>query len=70
MPGVSLHAGYDFLYWASVARAGDQLDNAVDTRQMPSSGNFTGGPGFRPVSPLRDTAFWAHGFSVGVRVEY
>lgn len=69
-PGVSLHAGYDFLYWASVARAGDQLDHVVDTRQMPSSGSFTGGPGFRPVIPLRDTAFWAHGFNVGVRVEY
>jgi hypothetical protein len=70
VPGVSLHAGYDFLYWASVARAGDQLDHAVDTRQMPSSAGFTGGPGFRPISPLRDTAFWAQGFNVGVRVDY
>jgi hypothetical protein len=69
-PGISLYAGYDFLYWASVARAGDQLDQVVDTRQMPSSGSFTGGPGFRPLSPLRDTAFWAHGFNFGVRVEY
>jgi hypothetical protein len=70
MPGVSVHAGYDFLYWASVARAGDQLDHVVDTRQAPFSGSFTGGPGFRPVSPLRDTAFWAHGLNVGLRVEY
>jgi hypothetical protein len=71
MPGVSVHAGYDFLYWASVARAGDQLDHVVDTRQAPFSGSFTGGgPGFRPVSPLRDTAFWANGLNVGVRVEY
>jgi hypothetical protein len=69
-PGVSVHAGYDFLYWASVARAGDQLDHVVDTRQLPSGGTFTGGPGFRPVSPLRDTAFWAHGFNFGVRFEY
>lgn len=69
-PNVCLHAGYDFIYWASVARAGDQLDYAVDTRQAPFSGNFTGGPGFRPISPVRDTAFWAHGFNVGVRLEY
>jgi len=70
VPGVSVHAGYDFLYWAQVARAGDQLDHVVDPRQLPSSGGFTGGPGFRPVSPLRDTAFWAHGVNVGVRFEY
>lgn len=70
-PGVSVFGGYDFLYWASVMRAGDQLDQAVDSRQMPASGNFiSGSPGFRPISPLRDTSFWAHGVSLGVRFEY
>jgi Putative beta barrel porin-7 (BBP7) len=70
-PGISLFGGYDFLYWASVMRAGDQLDHVIDTRQLPSSGNFvSGAPGFRPISPLRDSAFWAHGVSVGVQFEY
>jgi hypothetical protein len=70
-PGVSVHAGYDFLYWASVARAGDQLDYATDPRQAPTT--FPGptvAVGGRPVPVLRDTDFWAHGLSFGVRVDY
>jgi Putative beta barrel porin-7 (BBP7) len=69
-PGIRLFIGYDFLYWASVVRAGDQLDPAVDTRQQATSAFFTGIRGVRPVPVLRDTAFWAHGITLGVHVEY
>jgi Putative beta barrel porin-7 (BBP7) len=69
-PGIRVFIGYDFLYWASVVRAADQLDRAVDTRQMATSAFFTGVRGIRPVPVLRDTAFWAHGLTLGVHVEY
>jgi hypothetical protein len=70
-PGVSIHAGYDFLYWASVARAGDQLDYGFDPRQAPTTLPApTMAVGARPVAFVRDTDFWAHGLSFGVRVEY
>jgi hypothetical protein len=70
-PGVSVHAGYDFLYWASVARAADQLDYAIDPRQAPTTFPApTVAIGARPVPVLRDTDFWAHGLNFGVRVDY
>jgi hypothetical protein len=67
---VQLFAGYDVLYWARVARAGDQVDLGQDPRQNPSSFTFTGDRGTRPAVLLRDTDFWAQGLSFGVRVEY
>ena len=69
--GISVHAGYDFLYWASVARAADQLDYATDPRQAPTTFPApTVAVGARPVPVLRDTDFWAHGLNFGVRVDY
>jgi hypothetical protein len=69
-PGIQLFAGYDFLYWARVARAGDQIDLGQDPRQNPSSATFSGDRGARPAVLMRDTDFWAHGVSFGLRVEY
>lgn len=69
-PGIQLFAGYDFLYWARVARAGDQIDLGQDPRQNPTSPIFTGDRGARPAVLMRDTDFWAQGVSFGLRVEY
>lgn len=69
-PGIQIFAGYDVLYWARVARAGDQIDLAQDPRQNPSNFVFTGDRGARPAVLMRDTDFWAHGVSFGLRVEY
>lgn len=69
-PGIQLFAGYDFLYWARVARAGDQIDLGQDPRQNPLSPIFAGDRGARPAVLTRDTDFWAQGVSFGLRVEY
>lgn len=69
-PNVQLFAGYDVLYWCGVARAGDQVDLGQDPRQNPSSPTFTGERPSRPAVLLRDTDFWAHGLTFGVRFEY
>jgi hypothetical protein len=61
------------MYWASVVRVADQIDRVVDTRQSPTSPNFVlpaGTTGSRPIAPLQDTDFWAHGINVGIRVDY
>jgi hypothetical protein len=62
---VRLLVGYDFLYWANVSRAGDQIDTRVDTNQLPpgTAGNY---PEFR----YRDETFWAQGISGGVEVRW
>ena len=72
VPGISVHAGYDVLYWTTVVRAANQLDPTIDTRQVPTHPNFIPGfgPGVRPIVPLRESEFWAHGFNFGVRIEY
>lgn len=57
--------GYDFMYWANVMRAGDQIDLRVDTAQLPP-----GSPGDYPEFLNRDTAFWAQGISGGVEVRW
>jgi hypothetical protein len=57
--------GYDFMYWANVMRAGDQIDLRVDTAQLPP-----GQPGDYPEFLARDSAFWAQGISGGVEVRW
>jgi len=61
-----LFAGYDIMYWSSVVRPSDQLNNNIDSRQAPTDVAFA--PGFRgtqPPSSFHRTDFWAQGFSVG-----
>jgi len=64
--------GYNFLYWNSVLRAGDQVDRNLDVTQIP---NFSA-PGVqragqtRPAVLFRETSFWAQGFNVGLEWQY
>lgn len=67
---ITLFAGYDFLYWANVARVGDQIDPRIDSRQVPISPLFTGSAGTNPVVGPRSTSFWAHGVSFGISLRY
>jgi hypothetical protein len=60
---VSVSAGYTFLYWSSVSRAGDQIDARVNPTQIPPG--LLSGPA-RPAFVGKDTDFWAQGVSGGV----
>jgi hypothetical protein len=63
--------GYDFLYWSSVARPGDQLNPVIDPRQIPSSGFVVLGSTFTNPTPLFVTRdFWAMGVNLGLEVKY
>ena len=48
--------GYDFLYWSSVIRPGDQIDTGLDVNRIP---NFVQPPGVptvdRPAVPFKET---------------
>lgn len=66
-PGLRLFAGYDFLYWGSVVRPGDQIDTSVNTTQ--SYGGTLIGPG-RPAPISRSADFWAHGVNLGLQLRY
>ena len=57
--------GYDFLYWNTVSRAGDQIDLRVDTNQLPP-----GSAGDYQEFTYRDTTFWAQGISGGVELRW
>lgn len=66
-----LSVGYNFLYWSSVVRPGDQIDRVLDVTQIPNfpvSARPTGQP--RPAPPVRDADFWAQGVSFGVEFRY
>lgn len=67
-------AGYNFLFWSSVLRPGDQIDRCLDVNLIP---RFAGAPGSGnppvrpgPVVPLKDTTFWAQGLTFGLELSY
>jgi Putative beta barrel porin-7 (BBP7) len=59
--------GYSFLYWPGVARAGEQIDLALNPTQLPP-GTLVGPA--RPAFVLNRSDLWAHGFSLGVEFRY
>lgn len=66
-----IYAGYNFMWWNSVVRPGDQIDTGLDVNRIP---NFTGSPNAlttsRPAVPFKTTDFWAQGVSVGLEYRY
>jgi hypothetical protein len=60
-------AGYSFIYWPGVARAGEQIDFALNPTQLPP-GTLVGPA--RPAFVLHRSDLWAHGFSIGVEFRY
>ncbi|HEX5270540.1 MAG TPA: BBP7 family outer membrane beta-barrel protein, partial [Gemmataceae bacterium] len=66
-----LLVGYNFLYWSSVARPGDQIDRVIDVTQIPNFGaNATPTGMARPAAIVRGTDFWAQGATFGVEFRY
>ncbi len=60
---VKLTAGYTFMYWNNVVRAGEQIDFGVDSRLLADE-NAPGAT--RPRFVFRDGDFWAQGLNFGV----
>ncbi|HZZ82897.1 MAG TPA: BBP7 family outer membrane beta-barrel protein, partial [Gemmataceae bacterium] len=68
---ISVFVGYDFLFWSSVVRPGDQIDQFLDLNQVPQSGKpYPQAPQVRPVVPFQTSSFWAQGVNAGLMFRY
>jgi hypothetical protein len=68
---VRLFAGYTFLYWSEVLRAGDQIDTSLNATQVPvvrPAGPLVGPA--RPAFTFHGTDLWAQGGTFGLEVRY
>jgi Putative beta barrel porin-7 (BBP7) len=63
-----IHLGYSFLYWSRVARAGDQIDLAVNPGLLPPP--LPGASPLRPAFSFQGTSFWAQGIDVGLSFRF
>ena len=65
------YVGYNFIYWSSVVRPGDQIDPVINTTQLPDKNgpNPLVGPA-RPAFTFHDTSFWAQGISFGLAYSF
>ncbi|NBO90812.1 MAG: hypothetical protein EBV06_00620 [Planctomycetia bacterium] len=69
--GVSLRAGYNFLYLSRVVRPTNQIDLVTNPGLVPSDPSFgtIGGPS-RPHYDRQAADFWVHGLSAGLTLEF
>jgi hypothetical protein len=63
------YAGYTFLYWGEVVRAGDQVDLAVNPNLLPPVTQPVSGP-LRPAPRFENTSFWAQGIDLGIELRF
>jgi hypothetical protein len=66
---VSVTAGYSFLLLTNVARAGEQIDLAVNPNLIPGAPNAGVGPA-RPAFLGRQTNTWIQGITLGLTVSW
>lgn len=64
---VSANVGYDFLYWSSVIRPGNQIDPNLNPTQFPGAG-LNGA--LLPAPFFNRSDFFAHGVSFGLTFAY
>lgn len=66
------YVGYDFIYWNSVLRAGDQIDRRVNPFLVPGliiPPQPVTGP-ILPRVPFKTSDYWAQGFNFGLEWRY
>jgi Putative beta barrel porin-7 (BBP7) len=66
-PQLRLHAGYDFLFWSNVVRAGNVIDTGINPSQIPPGALAGAG---RPSLRLDGSDFWAHGLDLGAVLSF
>lgn len=68
-PRVRAYCGYNFLYWAHVARAAEQIDTNVNTSYVPPQLVTPSGPRV-PAFSFQDSDFWAQGLNFGLECHF
>jgi hypothetical protein len=61
------YVGYNFLYWSSVIRAGEQIPRSINPVQMLSGPTL---PSMAPAFAFKGTDFWVHGVNFGLEFRY
>jgi hypothetical protein len=69
MEGVRFLVGYSFLFWPRVARAGEQIDVAVNPNFLPPFLGANQDP-MRPAVLSKMTDLWVQGISLGLELRY
>jgi hypothetical protein len=70
---VQVTVGYNFLYWSSVVRPGEQIDRNLDVNRIP---NFflnprpPDVPGLHPGVLFKESDYWVQGLTFGVRIAF
>ncbi|MSR32479.1 MAG: hypothetical protein EXR99_13350 [Gemmataceae bacterium] len=64
---IQVFAGYDFFYWSSVLRPGNQVDSVLNPSQF-NGGALAGAA--RPEPQLTQSSIWAQGLSFGLEIKY
>jgi hypothetical protein len=67
-PHLGVHAGYSFLYWSRVLRAGDQIDLTVNPALLPPP--IPGASPLRPAFAFQGTSIWAQGIDLGLELRF
>jgi hypothetical protein len=67
-PHLRVHAGYNFLYWSQLARAGDQIDLVVNPALLPP--HTPGALPARPAFMFNGTSIWAQGINLGLEFRF
>jgi hypothetical protein len=63
------YMSYDFLYWATVARAADQIDQNIDSARIPPPATHQVSEPF-PAYDFHASSFWAQGVGGGLEFRY
>jgi hypothetical protein len=59
--------GYNFLFWSSVVRPGEQIDTTVNPNLIPPT--IAGGPN-RPAFSINGSNFWVQGLTLGIDIRW
>jgi putative beta barrel porin BBP7 len=65
-----LGVSYNFLYWSSVVRPGDQVAPVVSASQLPSSPSFGNGASAVPPLPHNTSDFWMQGVTFSMTLRF
>ncbi len=61
---------YDFLYWNKVAMTGEQIDRGLDPLFLFGRTSTIVPAPTRPAFTFRDTGYWTHGLTTGVKLRF
>jgi hypothetical protein len=68
-PRLQAYAGYTFIYWGEVLRAGNQIDLTVNPNLLPPVTTPVTGP-LRPAPRLDNSSLWIQGIDLGLEFRF